>query len=97
MVAGQPCPLTRSPRFDPEIHGHSGLDGSDLLPVAPEEAYLVRDEKWFTYMARIIANAPEPVHLVATGALTNIAFLLSLYPELKCKIAQIVRLLFSVC
>ena len=41
-------------------------------------------------MARCLRESPEPVTLVPTGPLTNIALLLAAHPELKQKIARIV-------
>ena len=41
-------------------------------------------------MAKCLRESPEPVTLVPTGPLTNIALLLAAHPELKSKIARIV-------
>ncbi len=41
-------------------------------------------------MASCLRESPEPVTLVPTGPLTNIALLLAAHPELKSKIARIV-------
>jgi inosine-uridine nucleoside N-ribohydrolase len=38
----------------------------------------------------IISSQVEPVHLVCTGQLTNAALLLTLFPEIKSKLAQVV-------
>ncbi len=41
-------------------------------------------------MAKTLRESPEPISLVPTGPLTNIALLLNTYPELHNKIKQIV-------
>jgi pyrimidine-specific ribonucleoside hydrolase len=41
-------------------------------------------------MFDVISAQEEPVHLVCTAQLTNAALLLTLFPEIKPKIAQIV-------
>lgn len=41
-------------------------------------------------MAEHLMSSPDPVHLVITGAITNIALLLFLYPSVKDHLAQIV-------
>ena len=46
-------------------------------------------------MAEVIGAQTEGVTLVATGALTNVALLLTLYPELAGN--QIRRIVFMVC
>lgn len=42
------------------------------------------------YMAYVFAKQPRKITLVATGPLTNVALLLTLYPEIKSKIDKIV-------
>jgi len=76
---------------DPEIHGVCGLGGSTLLPADESiPAGLVRDgEKAVLAMARAILASDQPVSLVATGALTNVALMLQLFPEAKSNIREI--------
>jgi purine nucleosidase len=94
VVKGQASPLLRPARHDPGIHGESGLDGTDLLPTtAASAAHLTSWEgkKAINQMYdSIVAHPGGDVHLVATGALTNVALLLLLYPEVKSSIKQIV-------
>ncbi|KAJ4173759.1 Uridine nucleosidase 1 [Fusarium falciforme] len=63
-----------------DIHGDSGLDGTDLLPkplVSPSSVPAVEA------MAEAIrAEAPGTAWIVATGALTNVGALFRKYPEL---------------
>lgn len=80
VVAGAPKPLLRPAKICGEIHGDSGLDGPDLL-VGPRTAV---DAKAVNAMYTAIAEhtGRRIVTLICTGALTNAALLLSVYPEL---------------
>ena len=82
VYAGADKPLTRPRRNCPEIHGESGLDGPDIPP-APRGA---NPKKAIVAMAaafeRILEIPSARPVLVATGALTNVALLFSVYPEL---------------
>eukprot|EP00747_Dinoflagellata_sp_TGD_P220676 gnl/TRDRNA2_/TRDRNA2_92608_c0_seq1.p1 gnl/TRDRNA2_/TRDRNA2_92608_c0~~gnl/TRDRNA2_/TRDRNA2_92608_c0_seq1.p1 ORF type:complete len:340 (-),score=51.11 gnl/TRDRNA2_/TRDRNA2_92608_c0_seq1:53-1072(-) len=81
-------PLLRENKPDFEIHGKSGLDGSPALDALPLGTML--EGKAVLKMAEAIEASPEPVNLVATGCLTNVALFLRLYPELLPKVKQIV-------
>jgi inosine-uridine nucleoside N-ribohydrolase len=88
-------PLTRGHRHDPEIHGECGLGGSVLSSWTLDTVQSLNpdimssDTKGVMAMAEAIKNHPTPVTVVATGALTNVAVLLVLFPELKENIALI--------
>ena len=69
----------------PSVHGESGLDGPDL----PDPAIELHELNALDLMAQILRDAEEPVTIVPTGPLTNVALLLLTYPELKEKIAHI--------
>ncbi|MGL4793811.1 MAG: pyrimidine-specific ribonucleoside hydrolase RihA, partial [Aeromonas jandaei] len=68
------------------VHGESGLDG----PKLPDPAFAPQAMTGIELMARCLRESAEPVTLVPTGPLTNIALLLAAHPELKGKIARIV-------
>ncbi|RUS23081.1 inosine-uridine preferring nucleoside hydrolase-domain-containing protein [Endogone sp. FLAS-F59071] len=89
VVPGQAAPLVKFPIVANEIHGDSGLDGSTLLP-NPDPSTILHSEKAVVYMAQLFAKQPRKITLVATGPLTNVALLLTLYPEVKSKIDKIV-------
>lgn len=72
----------------PEIHGVSGLDGTDLLSDFDEDCIL-KNEKAVLHMAQVLRDHPTKVTIVAVGPYTNIALLLTLFPELKSKIERI--------
>jgi inosine-uridine nucleoside N-ribohydrolase len=86
VVKGQERPLMRETKICPEIHGTTGLDG----PKWPEITKKPVDQKAVIHMFNVINSQKEKVHIVCTAAMTNVALLLTLYPEVKPKIAQIV-------
>lgn len=86
VAAGAAKPLARELIIADNVHGESGLDGPEL----PDPAFAPRAMSALELMARCLRESPEPVTLVPTGPLTNIALLLAAYPELKQKIARIV-------
>ena len=69
-----------------DIHGESGLDGTDLLP--PGLAKIDRTTPAIRAMAdALLAEPPGEPWLVATGSLTNVATLFQEYPQLVSHIA----------
>ncbi|MBA2799473.1 pyrimidine-specific ribonucleoside hydrolase RihA [Aeromonas veronii] len=86
VAAGAPKPLARELIIADNVHGESGLDG----PKLPEPAFAPQAMTGIELMARCLRESAEPVTLVPTGPLTNIALLLAAHPELKSKIARIV-------
>lgn len=88
IIPGQALPLVKPSMVAPEIHGVSGLDGTDLLP-EPDEDCVVKNEKAVLHMAQVLRDHPTKVTIVAVGPYTNVALLLTLFPELKCKIEKI--------
>ncbi|WP_429056679.1 pyrimidine-specific ribonucleoside hydrolase RihA [Aeromonas veronii] len=86
VAAGAPKPLARELIIADNVHGESGLDG----PKLPDPAFVPQAMTGIELMARCLRESPQPVTLVPTGPLTNIALLLAAHPELKGKIARIV-------
>lgn len=86
LAAGADRPLRRPPRVAGDIHGESGLDGPAFGPPTVG----VRDEPAVELIRQLLLAHPEPVTLVPTGPLTNIATLLERYPEVSGRIAEIV-------
>ena len=86
IAAGAPGPLVGSLRTASHVHGESGLDGAELsaadVPLAAEHAV--------DLMARLLREATQPLTLVPTGPLTNIALLLRTYPGLAQRVREIV-------
>jgi pyrimidine-specific ribonucleoside hydrolase len=85
VAAGADRPLVREPWVPVEFHGDSGLDGADL----PEPAVGPLDLSAVELMAALLRETEEPMTLVATGPLTNVALLLRAAPALSARIAGI--------
>ncbi|KAJ6785552.1 hypothetical protein PWT90_06964 [Aphanocladium album] len=76
--------LERPAIHAPDIHGESGLDGTDLLPVpdvAPSAVPAVD-----AMAAALRAQPPNTAWLVATGSLTNVGALFRAHPDLAAHI-----------
>ncbi|WP_066504778.1 nucleoside hydrolase [Abyssisolibacter fermentans] len=85
VAKGAEGPLLKELRTGEEAHGDSGMDG----PILPESKFKPVKEGAVEFMARIIRESEEPITLVPTAPLTNIALLITAYPELKEKIEYI--------
>ncbi len=85
VARGSSRPLFRELITAAQVHGESGLDG----PVLPEPLWPECELSAFELMVKILEESPEPVTMVPTGALTNLAMLLLQRPDLKKKIKQI--------
>jgi pyrimidine-specific ribonucleoside hydrolase len=84
-AAGRAKPFFCDLIVAPGVHGVTGLDGPEL----PEPARDIVEEEAVELMARLLETSDEPIVLVPTGPLTNIASLLLLRPDLKEKIKHI--------
>ena len=69
VAAGADRPLERDLVVAAHVHGESGLDG----PVLPEASTRPAPSDAVTVLAERIGGASEPVVVVATGPLTNVA------------------------
>ncbi len=85
VAAGAERPIVREPWVPVEFHGDSGLDGADL----PEPATAAVAISAVELMARLVRDAGDPVTIVATGPLTNVALFLRAAPDLHGRIAGI--------
>lgn len=85
VAMGSSRPMVRVLETAPSVHGDSGLDGPDL----PKATYGPVEQKAWDFTRDLLLKSKEKVTLVATGPLTNLGILLSLYPEVKDKIKQI--------
>jgi inosine-uridine nucleoside N-ribohydrolase len=83
---GADRPLVREPTVAPEIHGVSGLDGANL----PEPATEGLPVHAVDFILDALHASPDPVTLVPTGPLTNIALALLKDPAVASDIERIV-------
>ncbi|WP_328473130.1 nucleoside hydrolase [Actinoplanes sp. NBC_00393] len=86
VAAGCDRPLVGELTVAEDIHGASGLDGPELDVPVGELAGVHAVE----LMRRLIADSAEPVTLIATGPLTNVALLLRSHPPVVPRISRIV-------
>ncbi|UCZ52849.1 nucleoside hydrolase [Bacillus shivajii] len=82
IAKGAEKPLVRDLIIADNIHGESGLDGADLgVPT-----FNISERSALDAMKDVLIKADQKITIVATGPLTNVAILLTSYPELKGKI-----------
>ena len=80
VYQGAGAGLSRPPLHADSIHGRSGLDGTNLLPVPTVQP---SEEPAVDAMAQaLLKTKAGTAWIVATGALTNVAQCLTKYPEL---------------
>jgi pyrimidine-specific ribonucleoside hydrolase len=85
VAAGASSPLHRPLRTAEDIHGESGLEGPEIPKGSLEPVRLKATE----LIADALRESPDPVTLIPTGPLTNIATALQKHPELKERIARV--------
>src|SRR5579885_1053353 len=78
VARGMERPLVRPPRFSPEIHGESGLDGPDV----PEPDIEPVEVNGVDLIIDLLMNSNGDITLVPTGPLTNIAMAMSREPAI---------------
>lgn len=86
VAGGAVKPLMRELIIADNVHGESGLDGPEL----PEPNFAPQTCNAVELIAQTLRASQQPVTVVATGPLTNIALLLTSHPELHAKISRIV-------
>ncbi len=86
VYAGHAEPLRRPLQTAEAIHGETGINGIDVFePETP-----LQDAHAVDFIVSTLNGAEEPITLVPTGPLTNIAAALERAPEILPKIEQIV-------
>jgi inosine-uridine nucleoside N-ribohydrolase len=83
---GTEAPLVRPLHTAENIHGESGLDGPELA----EPAFTPDKRRAVRLIADVVEASAEPITLVPTGPLTNVATFLEEHPHLEANISRIV-------
>lgn len=86
VAAGASKPLVKVPEYADDIHGDSGLDGF-VFPEITTKALSIHAVE---AMRQAIELSSKPITLIPIGPLTNIALLISMYPNCKSNIERII-------
>ncbi|SFM12933.1 Inosine-uridine nucleoside N-ribohydrolase [Gracilibacillus orientalis] len=87
VAQGATRPMVKKSEIAEEIHGETGLDGPNL-PLTPKKA--ATSQHAIDFIIEQLHNSAEPITLVPTGPLTNIAMALVKDPSIKKNINEIV-------
>ncbi len=82
VAKGSSKPLSREVRPQTQAHGQSGMDGP-VLPLPKRQPVPVPGVQ---FLNELISRSSSPVSILALGPLTNIARLLTEYPDVRSKI-----------
>lgn len=93
VAAGAARPLVEPPRDASHMHGVRGLGDVEL----PAGSRAVSPLHAVEVMRTVLAEAEEPITIVALAPLTNLALLLRMYPQLTDRIARVVFMGGSAC
>ena len=86
VYAGCPAPTLRDAVFAPEFHGEEGLIGIEIF----EPSAGLGEGHAALRIVDLVRQSPEPVQLLVTGPLTNVAAALTLAPEITGNISELV-------
>ena len=86
LAQGASMPLVRPLRDAASVHGESGMEGYDFV----EHDRHAMAKPAFQAIRDVLMHASQPMTLVAIGPLTNIALLLTHYPECVFNIKRLV-------
>src|SRR5699024_954832 len=87
VAQGAEGPLVKTREIAEEIHGETGLDGPELPKIPTKKAI---DKHAVDVIIEKVLNTDEPITLVPTGPLTNIAMAMNKEPKIIPKIKEIV-------
>ncbi|GLI78120.1 uridine nucleosidase 1 [Penicillium ochrochloron] len=80
VYPGSRKPFSRPALHAPDIHGESGLDGTDLLP-KPSVPPITNENPILAMRNALLSQPKGTPWVVATGTLTNVALLFATFPE----------------
>jgi purine nucleosidase/pyrimidine-specific ribonucleoside hydrolase len=86
VAAGADRPLVQDPFTPGDVHGPTGIDGPDLAPPSREPV----DAHAIDLIAELALGDRQPVTLVATGPLTNVALFVARHPAAAAALERIV-------
>lgn len=86
VYAGMSRPLVKDLFTAENVHGKSGLDGPNL----PEPKRSVEPQHAVDFIIEALLSTPDPITLIPTGPLTNIATALLKEPRIRSSIQEIV-------
>jgi pyrimidine-specific ribonucleoside hydrolase len=86
VAKGAGVPLAATLELGNYVHGKSGLDG----PAMPEPGFDLSPMTAVELMHEVISSSAEPITMVVTGPMTNMAQLLRDHPEDKANIASVI-------
>lgn len=87
VAKGAGAPFIKTLETASNVHGESGMDGYDFGE--PDRTLLLKEHA-VNAMRSVILNSRQKVTLMPIAPLTNIALLLTMYPEVRDNIEQIV-------
>lgn len=88
VARGAAAPLLRPARDASDVHGESGMSGYHFT----SSQNTAIDKPAFLAIYDCLMASEEPITLVTIGPLTNIALLLTQYPECKARIKRVVMM-----
>jgi purine nucleosidase len=86
VAAGAAGPLRGELETAPTVHGESALDGPEL----PEPQVALDPRAADELIVELVRGAAEPLTIVATGPLTNVALALARAPEIARELREVV-------
>lgn len=86
VFAGCGQPMVREKMVAADIHGETGLDG----PVFPPRTKQIEKQHAVLWMIDTLMKSEEPVTVVTTGPMTNLAMAMRLEPQIIGRIKEIV-------
>ncbi len=86
VYGGCPQPMVRKKKEAGDIHGKSGMDGPEFIPLSrgPEKKHAVQ------FIVDTLMHSEGDITMVTTGPMTNLAMAMRMEPRIVEKIKQIV-------